>query len=437
MSASVPPDLHARIGRLLSNPGVPVFLAVPALLLGIGMALWLQPAPHSDWDYYWSAAGSYSAYERGGAGLWLLAIPKLLGLSPAVSALWLNLPSAVLILWISWRADRRGAQGLWLASAAYLALLAPYFGLVQLDLLATTLLALGLWLGATARSRSRPNLSFGGGLLLVAAAVSTRPQFALTLWTMLALLVVPWLLWRKRETPAMAGLLIVLCAGSLLGFAVDNALRGMGGRGDSMRTSSAVTLYAGLLSSTDETGRCGRWSLDATLAARADLGKPLIQAVGERLSARPASHWMSVLGCKFSAIVLTEPYALAWLGNAPNVRAAMDSAPNRDMVQERYFRALRIERSLYGLVSLAILIMSLATSVVLLKRQRTVALLPVAWILSFWLVHLVFEIQGRYFLAMYLLAPLVCMLALSMSAAPGGRRAEATRSDRATAQSQG
>lgn len=430
-------DVRVRVGHLLSNPALPVLLAIPTLLLGAGLALWLQPVPHSDWEYYWRAAGEYQDYERGGLGLWLLAIPKALGLSPVASALSLNLPAAAMALWVSWRADRRVARGLWLASAAYLALLAPYFGLVQLDLLATVLLAIGMWLGATARSRPRPYLSFVGGLLLVAAAVSTRPQFALTLWTMLAMLVVAWLLWRKREAQALAGLLIVLFAGSVLGFAADYTLRSVGDRGDSIRTSSAVTLYAGLLSSTGEGGSCGRWSLEATRAAQADLGKPLVQAVMERLSERPAVHWWSVLGCKFPAIVLTEPYALAWLGNAPNVRAGMDNALDRELVQERYFGVLRVERSLYGLVSLAILTMVMATSVVLSRRHPVAAVLPVAWILSFWLVHLVFEIQGRYFLGMYLLAPLVCVLALSMSRSMRGSAAGGHAVDSRPAQSQG
>ena len=38
--------------------------------------------------------------------------------------------------------------------------------------------------------------------------------------------------------------------------------------------------------------------------------------------------------------------------------------------------------------------------------------LPMLWLLAFGLVHLVFEVQGRYFLAMLLLVPILCALVM-------------------------
>lgn len=35
-------------------------------------------------------------------------------------------------------------------------------------------------------------------------------------------------------------------------------------------------------------------------------------------------------------------------------------------------------------------------------------MLPALWLLGFWSVHTVFEIQGRYFLGLFVLAPLLC-----------------------------
>ena len=137
-------NLRARAGRILSSPGLFLSCLAPTLLVGAGLALWLQPEPHSDWAYYWAAAGNASMYERGGLGLWLLAVPKALGLTPVGSALLLNLPCAAAVLWLTWRTDRDGARGLWLACAAYLLLISPYLGLVQLDLLAPLLCALAL-----------------------------------------------------------------------------------------------------------------------------------------------------------------------------------------------------------------------------------------------------------------------------------------------------
>lgn len=409
-------DLRTGVGTLLSRPGAFLLCLIPTLLLGAALALWLQPEPHSDWGYYWEAAGRYRDYERGGLGLWLLAIPKALGLPPALAALSLNLPAAMLVLWLSWRADDAGKRGLWLAAAAYLLLVAPFFGLVQLDLVASALLGAGAWL-AVLRSDGNGRARLLVAILLAAAGVSTRPQFALTLWTMLLLVGLPWMIWRsgRKKEGRIGGLLCVLLAGSLLGFGIDYGLRHLGDRSGSIRTSSAVTLYAGLLASTDKAGTCGRWSLDATRAARKDRKKPLAQAVADRLSAHPPAYWVSVLRCKFPAIVLPEPYALDWLANAPNVRDAMDRSPRNDELQTRYFRALRVERALYHSVVMAILGIAAATSLALAYRRRLAAVIPVAWVASFWLVHLVFEIQGRYFLGMYLLMPLLCMLVLSLA----------------------
>ena len=48
-------------------------------------------------------------------------------------------------------------------------------------------------------------------------------------------------------------------------------------------------------------------------------------------------------------------------------------------------------------------------------------LLPMMWVLAFWAVHAVFEIQGRYFLGMLLVAPLLCGLAHARARSPQGR----------------
>ncbi|MGY1409929.1 MULTISPECIES: hypothetical protein [unclassified Luteimonas] len=409
-------DVEGRAGRVLSSPVLFAACLVAILLPGAGLALWLQPEPHSDWAYYWNAAGSIQEYERGGLGLWLLAIPKLLGLPPVLSALCINLASAALLLWLVRDAALRTGPVLWLACAGYLILISPYLALVQLDVLAATLLAGGLWLACMAPAAWPRPVTLATAVALTAAAVSTKPQYALTLWTMLGLLAVPWLRHRRSHGGAMDSLLWVLVLGSVIGFATDQGLRALGERGESNRTSSAVTLYAGLLASDSGAG-CGTWSLAATRAARDDLHKPLRRAVLDRLSARPAAHWVSVLGCKLPHIVLPKAYAIDWLANAPNVRAARAASPQREAIQTRYFRVLRAERVLYAVVTLCILaLVARTTIVVALRRSRPAAWLPGVWVVSFWLVHMVFEIQGRYFIGMFLLAPLLCSLALMLSA---------------------
>jgi hypothetical protein len=386
------------------------FLLVGVVLaaLGAGLALWLQPAPHSDWLYYWTAAGSPSRYERGGLGLWLLAIPKAAGLDPVASSLLLNIASAWYVLWMGWRSDLTRWRALALLVAGYLLLIAPFFGLVQLDLFAATMLAAAF--GRVLQPAAmRGAMRIAAAVLMVAAAVSTKPQYALTLWVLLGLLALPCLAW-KPPTVAKA-LLAVLLAGSLLGFGLDSGLRSLSGRTDAIRTNSAVTLYGGLLVSRIE--GCGYWSVEAAEAAKADLSKPLVVAVRDRLAAKPVSHWISIIRCKWPQIVRPPPFALYWLVESPNVRARIEADAMRDEINTRYRQAIRAERILYGWLTAMILLASAVTCALAWRRGgRLLALLPVFWVLSFWIVHLVFEIQGRYFLGMFLIVPILCALVL-------------------------
>src|SRR5690606_29690090 len=129
-----------------------------------------EPQPHSDWLYYWTAAGDPARYERGGLGLWMLALPKTVGLGPVASSLSLNLPSACLSLWMGWRSDQTRWRCLALLVASYLMLITPFYGVVQLDLLAATML------GAACCVVMRPTgakrvLEIGVAIAMTAAAV--------------------------------------------------------------------------------------------------------------------------------------------------------------------------------------------------------------------------------------------------------------------------
>lgn len=399
---------NPRLARVL---GRTLFLLLAVFLsgTGVGLALWLKPEPYSDWLYYWMAAGDPSRYERGGLGLWLLAVPKAAGLGPVVSSLLLNLTSAWCVLWMGWRSDHTRWHGFALLVAIYLLLIAPFLGVVQLDLVAATMLGSACCLVLQPTGRRRV-LGMCLAVALVAAAVSTKPQYALTLWTLLGLLMLPILFWTKGSS-AIRPLLIVLLAGSLLGFGIDSGLRAASGRTEAIRTNSAVTLYGGLLVSRIE--RCGYWSVEAAEAAKADLDKPLAVAVRDRLATKPFSHWVSIMRCKLPEIMQPPPYALYWLVESPNIRARIDADPYRTEIDARYRRALGMERRVYGGLTLLILLTCAGTSVLAWRRgERALALLPSLWILSFWAVHLVFEIQGRYFLGMFLIAPMLCTVVL-------------------------
>lgn len=207
----------------------------------------------------------------------------------------------------------------------------------------------------------------------------------------------------------------MLLAGSVLGFSADLGLRHLGERSESVRTVSGVTLYAGLLVA--EPGpTCGYWSPEAMQAARDDLGKPLLSAVGERLAARPASHWCEVLACKLPRILWPEPYALYWLTAAPSVQEFLAPLRADPRFEGRYQGAFVAERWVYDkLLVLAWAALAIAAVLAWRRGGRFAALLILAWPASFWAVHLVFEIQGRYFLGLYLLAPLVAALALAQA----------------------
>ena len=117
--------------------------------------------------------------------------------------------------------------------------------------------------------------------------------------------------------------------------------------------------------------------------------------------------------CKLPQIVSPPPYAMYWLMESPSVRASREAHPARANFEHQYQRAIVLEQKCYTLVTWAILLATLVVGVRLWRRgEPLAALFGVLWVLAFWGVHLVFEIQGRYFLGMYLLLPLWLALML-------------------------
>lgn len=380
--------------------------------LGIFFAIHWSPVPYSDWLLYWRSAGDPGAYERGGIGLWLLAIPKVFGAPAHIAALALNLPAAIWLCVLAYRADRTRFRLFAQLIIAYLLLITPYFGIVQLDLIGAAFLATGfcLLLKDVAERWFSWRILFAG--VAVAVAVSTRPQYALVLWAMLVLWTIGWAAgsqWRDRRSVLIY---VVLLAGSVAGFCVDMGLRQISGQTEQIRTSSAVTVYAGLLTSADTAAeRCGQWTPEAAGAARADLQLPLANAIVLRLSAHPPAHWLGVLRCKAPQIVSPPAYALYWLMESPNVVAKRVTAAGGSKSEANYARARRIESWGIRLLGFVVLAVCVWVSVRGMRtRGLRLALLPLVWIGAFWLVHAVFEIQGRYFLGLYVIAPLLCAL---------------------------
>jgi hypothetical protein len=402
----------ASFRALLESRWLLAAVGVAIIALGTALALWLHPHPHSDWAYYWGAAGKPEWYQRGGLSLWLLAALKGLGLTPWVAACVLNAIAVAVLLCVMHACDTtRGHVLTWLA-AAYLVLIAPFIGIVQLDMIAAAQTAVGAWLVLSPPKSWPRAVSLGVAVALFAVAVSTKPQYALIAWAMTGLFAIAWLLLRRRASKRAVLLMATLFAGSIAGFAADLAMRSFSGRTESIRTSSAVTLYGGLLVSSNGAG-CGYWSVEAAEAAKADLGRPLHEAIADRISDKPVSHWISVMRCKLPQIVSPPPYAVYWLMESPNVRAGREAHPARANIEHQYRRAVAWEQNFYTPLTWAILLATLVVGVHLWRRgEPLAALFGVLWVLAFWGVHLVFEIQGRYFLGMYLLLPLWCALML-------------------------
>ncbi len=392
------------------------FLEIAAIVvLAAVLAVQFAPEPFSDWRYYWDAAGNPDRYERGGAALVLLGWLKQLGASPHLTMLVLNLAAGIATLVLARRVDP--TPGKWASHlvALYLLLLTPYFGIVQFDLIATMSLGLGLALILRPSFRISRLGSVAMAIVAIAAAVSTRPQFLLVLSTLSGLLVLAWWAGRKHRTGLQIHVAVVLFAGALAGFGFDSALRANAERSGAIRTNSSVTLYSGLLASSTRLADCGRWSVEATATMRSDLEKPLAQAVVERLQLQPVSHWVAVMICKVPQIVTPPPFAWSWLVESPS----QESPPSAETLR----KVALIEQLIYRSLSVLFYILTL----VLAWRHRSgtgLGWLPVLWLLAFGLVHLVFEVQGRYFLAMLLLLPVLCALVIR------NERPEAERPER-------
>ncbi len=385
--------------------------------LSTASAFAIRPLPFSDWLYYWEVARGAVRYERGGVLVFVLRLLQALSLQPYTAALAMNLASAFAILALAYRGNTKRIGIAPILVLAYLLAITPYYSVIQFDLPATALLCGGLFLLAADASGKRRVWFVVASVALVSSAVSSRPQFFLlllvfgTLLVLAAALVSPF---RGVASNRIVVSAVLLIMAAILGFALDSALRAGAGRADAIRTTSGVTLYAGLLSSETSGPNCGHWSVQATRDAREDAELPLVQAVSQRLKERTLRHWLEVVRCKAPSIVLPRGYALSWSMGAPNVVERMNASHDFERVNVLSSRLYRIEHLVYWALLTVIYVFTL---VVVMRRisnrQWMAALLPVLWISSYWFVHVIFEIQARYFLSLFLL--LLFMTASGMS----------------------
>lgn len=399
-----------RVSRLIPLRHERVALIGAAALLAAVATTWafvIKPLPFSDWDYYWKAAEGTISYERGGVLVFALRLLQALSLPPYATALVMNLIAALALLILAHRVDGARIGITAILVLVYLLAITPYYAVVQFDLPATALLCGGLYLLMPDTIGGQRAWHVIAAVLLVSFAVSSRPQFFLVLLVFGTLLMFAAVLaarFRGLLTNKAAIVATVLIGAALLGFAIDSAMRADAGRSEAVRTNSAVTLYAGLLSSGTSRPGCGYWSEQATREARADAALPLAQAVSGRLKEQPMRHWLAVVRCKVPDIVLPASYALSWSLGAPDVTERINASEHEQQLSALSTRLYRMERLGYG----AVLILIYAfTAMVIVRRVRDqrwiAALLPALWVLSYWLVHSIFEIQPRYFLGLFLI----------------------------------
>ncbi|KGO99809.1 hypothetical protein N791_13880 [Lysobacter defluvii IMMIB APB-9 = DSM 18482] len=386
-------------------------------------ALVIRPEPFSDWLYYWRAAEGSVAYERGGVLLFVLRGLQQISLPPHLAALVINSISALAILAVAYQANGRRLGLPLLLVFAYLLAITPYHAVVQLDLSSTALLCAGIWLLAANWPPERRAWAVGLSVVLMVFAVSSRPQFFLILMVFSALLGLAAAIAHAVAPPRrlkVAAAPLVLAAGALLGFALDSALRAEAGRSEAVRTNSAVTLYAGLLSSGTTPGTCGHWSPKATHDARADADLPLLEAVPARLRQQAPEYWLQVIRCKVRTIALPDAYALYWSLGAPEGSSEPADRSVNPHLQAAIPHLYGWEGRGYRVLLLLTYFFILATAIRNGRKGRWLeAALPLLWLASFWLVHAVFEVQARYFLPLFLVLPL--MAAPGMGGLSGGR----------------
>lgn len=394
---------------LISSRYERVALIVATVLLAAVATAWalaIKPLPFSDWEYYWEAAQGTISYERGGLLLFALRLLQALSLPPYATALVMNLLASFALVILAYRADGARLGVAAILVLVYLLAITPYHSVVQFDLPATALLCGGLCLIAIDATGGRRAWYVVAGVVLVSSAVSSRPQFFLVLVvfaTLLALAAAFTARFRGLLTDKAALLAIVLMAAAVLGFAIDSALRAGAGRSEAVRTNSAVTLYAGLLSSGTSRPACGYWTVQATREARADAALPLAKAVSGRLKEQPLRHWLAVVRCKVPNIIFPPSYGLSWSLGAPDVVERIDASEHAQSLNTWASRLYRMEH--LGYLCLLVLIYAFTVAVIVRRvrdRRWTAALLPALWVVSFWLVHSIFEIQARYFLGLFL-----------------------------------
>lgn len=376
-------------------------LTILMAMLATAFAITFKPEPHSDWLYYWRAAGDFTRYGRGGVALMLLGLLKAGPLQPHVAALVLNLAASIGLVAIVRSSETSRIKWNTYLTATYLLLISPFFGIVQTDLPAAAMVATGLWLALGA---PRANwLTSVLAVLMIASGVSSRPQYFLVLPVAAALcMLIAWNSPRSEARTRSFKLALILILGAGAGFATDNAMREVSGNSRSLRTSSAVTLYSGLFAA-DAGPLCGHWSPAAAAQARRDANEPLIQTIINRLASESPQHIRKTMRCKFPHIVMPRAYAVDWLLSAPNV-ARQEMSPIRKSILESW-RIL--ERYGFLLIVVLVYLTSIEKAV---SSAGPLRYLPIVWIGSFWLVHLVFEIQARYFMPTILLSPLLCTL---------------------------
>ena len=372
------------------------------------LAILYPPKPGGDWAYYWDLATNPGMYRRGGLSVFLFSPFKLIGFPPWLAALAINVSIGWLfILALARIGDSRGMLATILA-VLYLYTLAPFAGIVQLDMMAA-LWALVALLIAVSAIQKGSRIRYCLSIACLAMAASTRTQYALVLIVM-ASLVVPFALGcRRAKRRRLLAVTAALMLGGGAGLALDSTLRAVAGNAEDFRDGVGVVIYTGLLTTADSGPWCGGWTPAALQAAKEDKALDFTDAMRMRLKARPLGEYGNVISCKSGRIFFFEPFALYWLQSSRMEQqggGASEAAWQRlERWQPAYDRFFSVVRGALWVYLIGFVAFSIA------RRNLLGAVLPAVWIIAYWCVHSVLEVQGRYFLGMAWLIPGLCLIA--------------------------
>lgn len=356
----------------------------------------IKPMPTSDFIYYWNLAGDLSIYHKGGIIGFIYAPFKMMGIEPYWSALIVNSIFYAFVYMGSWLTFKKFASkwcilgqllmtfglaifGLWNAG---------YAGMVNADFPNVALLIISAKMLSNYMVRkNKGNLILFGIFLFLAVAL--RVKTGLALGIILTLLVLfrfksftrdKWVRW----------IAIVICLS--VGFAAitEIGLRMQSDRQIDVQRQGRLQLYTGLLY-TSTGNMCGRWTREAYDKTLEELDDSLITVVQRHLGVKSKRYIAEIILCKWDHVLRYDEFSFREL---LAFGVTHRSYTELDLEIVRHYE--KVEEQWMSIFKYLVYLMTVIATVIGFKRKTPIAIMPIAILSAFMLLHSVFEIQARY-----------------------------------------